>query len=211
MSDSTWNLCGRCVSGETTAPQGRLPARIERVARRLGNILPSRPPRARPVEAARQDQSDDDFVRRWLRRMLTADANQRAVMTFDSWHNPRMSLEVITDELGNLVTTHRRVVLEALRIIESGDTLMVQVCSAQGGDEAPSESESTTRVWIFDRGGARAVDAETLQGNLLPEERSARAACGARFETGWVLSGEPGGAVARAARVAERHRAAWSR
>lgn len=128
--------------------------------------------------------------------MLPADENQRAMITCDSWHSPRMWLEVETDESGGLVSVNRRVVSEALRIIDSGETLMVQVCSPDSRSEPSYESASTTRVWVFDRDGARAVEAEILQENLTPDERIARVASGARFETGWTLTGEPGGAQA---------------
>ncbi|WP_156109641.1 hypothetical protein [Cryobacterium sp. MLB-32] len=117
-------------------------------------------------------------------------------MTFESWSHPRMVLEVVTDAVGDVLTAYRRVVQEAMRIIDSGDTMVVQVCSTPNRDETPYASPATTWVWVFDRDGARAVDAETLQANLTPDERMARSTWGARFATGWALTGEPGGVAA---------------
>lgn len=193
--DCTLNLCGRCFRGERTALHSGVRVRFDHATRRFGRFLIGRPGPLEQSGISQEDPTDDEITRLWIRGILPADVNQRAVMTFDSWHSPRMCLEVVTDDAGDLLTAHQRVVREAMRIIDSGDTLVVQVCSTSAEDESPYASNATTRVWVFDRDGARAVDAEILQENLSPEERRDRLRWGGQFATGWSLTGEPGGGV----------------
>ena len=133
----------------------------------------------------------DRLVQSWLLGLVPAGVSPRVILTFDSWHNARTSTEISRDALGTVTIANLATVRAALKIIDAGNSVVVQVCSI------PDPSEETLpriRVWVCNRNEAKAIDAATLEQNrrgLLPVQ-APRAA--ARFETGWIVTGEPGGA-----------------
>jgi len=180
------------------------PVRLDGRALRLRALVKRLPGISRPSRRSSSHPVDEDTARRWIRGFLPVGGNQRTVVTCDSWHSPRLTLEILTDELGG-PSAHQHLVREAVRIIDSGDTLVVQVCTTQNQDETPDASTSTTRVWVVDRDGARAVDAELLEQNLTVAEQEERLRAGSRFATGWPLTGEPGGGDPPAAGISLRN------
>ena len=135
----------------------------------------------------------NDTVWAWLRGILPAEANQSAVIKLDSWHHGSSSVEIRTDREGRLRIANRRVVEDALGTMAAGETLVVQVCSTNLPTDSAAEPVTITRMWVFDRTGARAVDAQTLRDNLPTDDQGTRAGT-EEYETGWIVTGEPGGA-----------------
>ena len=128
----------------------------------------------------------------WVRGILPAEANQRAEITCDSWNHPRLRVQIVTDDAGRLVMANRAVLREVMSLIDSEATVVVQVCSSDV-TTAADEAADTIRIWLFNRHGPRAVEADTVQDILLPDERDAYTESGTHFETGWRITGEPGG------------------
>ncbi|WP_105034054.1 hypothetical protein [Cryobacterium aureum] len=139
----------------------------------------------------------------WLLGILPAGVSPRVILTFDSWHNARTSTEITRDALGTVTVANLATVRAALKIMDAGNSVVVQVCSI------PEQSEDalpTIRVWVCNRNDARAIDAATLEQNrrgMRPVEASRAAA---RFETGWIVTGEPGGARPTRKRAERRTR-----
>jgi len=95
-------------------------------------------------------------------------------------------------------------VQRAINTILAGETVVVQVCTSQrpaegpAPDGAPAEtaaaSPTTTRVWVFDLDGPRPVEADVLVADASADPAAMRDNKGAHFETGWPVTGLPGGA-----------------
>ncbi|MDJ0378242.1 hypothetical protein [Cryobacterium sp. PH31-L1] len=133
--------------------------------------------------------------------LLPAGVSTRVILTFDSWHNARTSTELTRDALGNVTVANLSTVRAALKIIDTGNSVVVQVCSIP--DES-DEAWPTIRVWVCNRNDAKAIDAATLEQNrqsMLPIEAPRPAT---RFETGWIVTGEPGGAHRTRGRAGRR-------
>ena len=158
-------------------------------------------PHIRRVARAGQgpvDAGADQVAARWLRGLVPANigvadasAPEGIMVTFDSWHNPGAGTEIAVDARGVLAIANLRVVHTALQIINSGNSVVVQVRTGQ-----------TIRVWVFNRKMARAVDATTLEQNhrqhgprLTADDTTPTP--DVRFATGWIVTGEPGGARPR--------------
>lgn len=174
---STWNLRRRPRVGgaEQQIGQSRVPLQTGQsgVPRRYAPALEPRP---------------EQVAARWLRGLVPADSSQPITVTFDSWHHPGTGTEIAVDSHGTLAVANHGVVQTALRIINSGQSVVVQVTTGQ-----------TVRVWVFNRKRAQAIDAATLEQNHLRNARlldggEASRPTGVRFVTGWVVTGEPGGA-----------------
>ncbi|MFO7691285.1 MAG: hypothetical protein R6W83_12165 [Cryobacterium sp.] len=155
------------------------------------------------------DGIEPDAVWDWLRGMLPTEISQCAEITCDSWNNPRLRVHILTDADGQLIVANRAVLREVMRIIYSGATVVVQVCSTD--ETAGRAAPATIRIWLFNRHGPRAVEADTVQDILLPDERNAYSESGAHFETGWRITGEPGGGMAarRGDRAGSAHQPWW--
>jgi hypothetical protein len=130
------------------------------------------------------------LAEKWMRGLLPAESHRRIVVTFDSWDNPQTGTEVTTGADGSVAMSNIAALIAAVRIVESGHSVVVQVCAI--ADLAAARP--TTRVWVCNRATARAIDASTLEQNPMLGGGTKQAVEGARFVTGWVVTGEPGGA-----------------
>ena len=191
---STWNLRNRRPRiGGAERQISRVQLHRRLAASVLGPWLRSRTgrPGARP----------DRLVQSWLLGLLPAGVSPRVILTFDSWHNARTSTELTRDALGTVTVANLATVRAALKIMDAGNSVVVQVCSIPDQSE---ETLPTIRVWVCNRNDARAIDAATLEQNrqsMLPVEASRPIA---RFETGWIVTGEPGGAYRTRGRTGPR-------
>lgn len=166
---------------------------IERLSRSFGS-------------AGHADVRDDAerTVQLWIRGLLPADDTRHAVMYFDGWRQPRVSVEISRDASGNLRVANCEAVQLAINTILAGETVVVQVCTSERPAEGPTADgahaetidipPTTTRVWVFDLDGPRPVDANVLVANASADPAAVRDNKGAHFETGWPVTGLPGGA-----------------
>ena len=146
-------------------------------------------------EAPQSHPLGPDAIWEWVRAILPAEASQSADIVCDSWNHPRLRVQIVTDAAGRLIVANHGVLRDAMRLIDSGATVVVQVCSADATTPG-GETAATIRIWLFNRQGPRAVEADTVEDILLPDERDAYTQSGTRFETGWQITGEPGGRAA---------------
>ncbi|TFD60963.1 hypothetical protein E3T39_07610 [Cryobacterium suzukii] len=146
-------------------------------------------------DAATQSGSSVDVLAlRWLRGLVPAEIDQRVTLSFDSWHNAQTKTEIVTGVDGVMTVANLLAVRAAWRIVQSGHSVVVQVWSMP---ERPSASGATIRVWVCNGDSARAVEAKILEQNLqLDEGEPAQTTqtTTTRFATGWIVTGEPGGA-----------------
>lgn len=146
---------------------------------------------------------DDQVAERWLRGLVPANTNQPVTITFESWYSRLTGTEMLLDAGGTLSVANLPVVHKALKIIHSGHSVVVQVRSGPDGPEQPASGERRTavarqiiRVWVFNGDSVQAVEAATLERNRRVNARGTVPSRGDRFATGWVMTGEPGGARA---------------
>ena len=76
-------------------------------------------------------------------------------------------------------------------IVQSGHSVVVQVWSMPEGSPA---CVPTIRVWVCNGDSARAVEAKVLEQNLQLDGGESAQTTQTRFATGWIVTGEPGGA-----------------
>lgn len=179
--------------------QGRIEGAHQGIRRRVRRVFQS--DRVAAWVAPPPIDLDSEPVWEWVRGILPAEANQRAEITCESWSHPRLRVQIVTDANGRLVVANRAVLRRVMRLIDSEATVVVQVHSIDVASESRSapaadDAPATIRIWLFNRHGPRAVEADTVQKILLPDERDAYTESGARFETGWRITGEPGGRAA---------------
>jgi len=176
---------------------GRLVNRAARGIERLSRSFAS---------AGHADPRDDAerTVQLWIRGLLPADGTSYAVMYLDGWRLPRVSIEISRDASGNLRVANCEAVQLAINTILAGETVVVQVCTSERPTEGPAPEgaraettvvpPTTTRVWVFDLDGPRPVEADVLVANACADPAAVRDNKGAHFETGWLVTGLPGGA-----------------
>lgn len=198
---SAWNLRRRPRVGGGEQ-QIRLPAQPHR--RADPGADESRADESRADQSSADQSRADQGAARWLRGLMPAKNNEPVVVTFDSWYNDSTSTEMLLDSKGTLAVANFPVVHRARKIINSGHSVVVQVFSGPEGSERPTRPdqrtaliEQTVRVWVFNRNRVQAVDAGTLERNLRSNTRGTAPSRSIRFATGWILTGEPGGARAR--------------
>jgi len=185
------------VVGGRVRPSRGLGRLVNRAARGIGRLSRS---------AGQADVRDDAErnVQLWIRGLLPADGTSHAVMYFDGWRLPRVSVEISRDASGNLRVANCEAVQLAINTILAGETVVVQVCTHEPPAEGPAPEGASaeiaaapptiTRVWVFDLDGPRPVEADVLVANASADPAAVRDNEGAHFETGWPVTGLPGGA-----------------
>ena len=141
--------------------------------------------------ASQSGTSVDVFALRWLRGLVPAEIDQRVTLSFDSWYNAQTKTEVVTGVDGATTVSNLLAVRAAWRIVQSGHSVVVQVWSMP---KRPSSSGATIRVWVCNGDSARAIEAKILEHNLQLEGGESAQTTKTRFATGWIVTGEPGGA-----------------
>lgn len=143
---------------------------------------------------------NSDRVWSWVRSVLPVSTRQRAVLTFAGWHGSlrpsQFSVEVSTDTRGLPTIANEQAVVQALNAIDSGRTVMVQVQSTSTQQPYAPSDPSTVRAWWFgDSPRPRSISADELRQRLATSGPVAAVTNATRFETGWSITGEPGGAL----------------
>ena len=141
--------------------------------------------------ASRSDTSVDVLALRWLRGLVPAENDRRVTLTFDSWYNVQTRTEIATGVNDQMTVTNLPAVRAAWRIVQSGHSVVVQVWSMP---ERSSVHGPTIRVWVCNGDSARAVEAKVLERTVQLEEGNSSQTVQTRFATGWIVTGEPGGA-----------------
>jgi len=188
------------VVGGRVRPSRGLGRLVNHVVRGVDRVSRS----FRFVEPADVRDDAERTVRLWIRGLLPTDDVSHAIMSFDGWRLPRVSVEISRDASGGLHVANCDAVQRAITTILSGETVVVQVCTIERAAEGPApdgtpaettvEPPTTTRVWVFDRDGPRPVGADVLVANASADPGAVRDNKGAHFETGWRVTGLPGGA-----------------
>ena len=126
-----------------------------------------------------------------MRGLVPAENDQRVTLTFDSWHNAQTRTETVTGVDGALAVANLPAVRAAWFIVQSGHNVVVQVWSMP---ERSSACGPTIRVWVCNGDSARAVEAKILEHTLELDGGDSSQTAQTRFATGWIVTGEPGGA-----------------
>ena len=135
--------------------------------------------------------SIDVLALRWLRGLVPAENDRRVTLTFDSWHNVQTSTEITTGVNGQMTVANLPAVRAAWRVVQSGHSVVVQVWSMP---ERSTACGPTIRVWVCNGDSARAVEAKILEHTLQLDGGDSSQTAKTRFATGWIVTGEPGGA-----------------
>ncbi len=141
--------------------------------------------------ASQSGTSVDVLALRWLRGLVPAEIDQQVTLSFDSWYNAQTKTEVVTGVDGATTVSNLQAVRAAWRIVQSGHSVVVQVWSMP---KRPSASGATIRVWVCNGDSARAIEAKILEHNLQLDGGESEQTTKTRFATGWIVTGEPGGA-----------------
>ena len=145
-----------------------------------------------PHDAApRSGASVDALALRWLRGLVPAEIDQQVTLSFDSWHNAQTRTEIGIGDDGAMTVANLLAVRAAWRIVQSGHSVVVQVWSTP---KRPRASGATIRVWVCNGDSARAIDAKILEHTLQLDGGESARTTQTRFATGWIVTGEPGGA-----------------